>query len=667
MSLLNLVKKLTEDQRKSLVRKVIEDYESDLDSRRPWDTMHAEWLRLYYQADKPLNPAWLGASEETMPLLVEACTQFHARAYKAMFPNQNIITATPALGNTKELADRAKRVGQHMSWQLMVRDRYYKADKDKLLLGVALHGSYFTKTYFDPMLGRNVVENVRPEDLIIPYTVGQVDIDQVERKTQRIWMTENDGKIRAGAGFFSAVPKSYSLPPDQDKTQQHIDKSQGLTAPINLGLCLVLEQHCVWDMDEKGVATPYIVWVDRESQALLRVSPRYDTDEQGNPTDGMRPVEYFTHYCYMNNPEGFYGLGMGHLIGPLNKAVNKLVRQHIDAGTLANIGNASGFISSQLANVRGGEIQIELGKYRKIEASAEDLQKGLYTFRFPGPHPSTAQMIELIMTRSDRLATVTEALTGQMGKVVQPTAIMALIEQGLEVFSAVYERILTSWQSELQKYYVLNSKYLPDTQAYAVLNPDGTVDPAQVEKADYQLDLMVRPIADPKMTTKEQRLAKAQAEFQTNINNPMVQQSPPHLYMTFHRYYEAMEIPNIDEILPKPNTEPERVDDPVQENMGALLPMPHVPPVHIDQDHAKHIQAHDELLMAKMSDGGKHDAMSGYRETMKPEQVKALEDHRQTHVAMMYGVHEAGMLKHVMGDGPRNAALPPADQGGMVH
>ena len=143
-------------------------YEADRESRSEWEEMHAQWLKLYYQKDKAKNPPWEGASDESLPLLAEGCTQFSARAYKAMFPGQQIIKCVPTGQATAEDKARAERVGRHMSHQLMVKDKTYKKNKDRMLLSIPLHGHFFTKTFYNPDIKANVVKNVRATDLVVP-------------------------------------------------------------------------------------------------------------------------------------------------------------------------------------------------------------------------------------------------------------------------------------------------------------------------------------------------------------------------------------------------------------------------------------------------------------------------------------------------------------------
>ena len=163
----NLADNLDEETRKEIADHVCDSYQWDNESRTEWLAMHAKWLRIYYQKDAPKDGPWEGSSDESLPLLAEGCTQFHSRAYRAMFPSRDIVKAIPTGKIDSKSVERAERVAKHMSWQLMVKADNYKKNKDRLLLSLPLHGSVFTKTYFDPTVG-NVTENVRASDLVIP-------------------------------------------------------------------------------------------------------------------------------------------------------------------------------------------------------------------------------------------------------------------------------------------------------------------------------------------------------------------------------------------------------------------------------------------------------------------------------------------------------------------
>ncbi len=606
----NLALDMDDDTLSEIGNHVYETWSHDRQSRSEWEAMHAEWVSLYYQKDKPKNPPWEGSSQESLPLLAEGCTQFSARAYKAMFPGQQIIRAVPTGQATAADKARAERVGRHMSWQLMVKDRNYKRNKDRLLLSLPLHGSFFTKTYWDPIAEKIQVRNVRATDLVVPYGTGPRDIEDIERKTEMIWIPEHRGKMLAREDYFTEAPAPYKRGDHKQDDRIH-DEAEGLTSSPQdpSPPSLVLEQHTFLDIKNNGDYDPYIVTVDAETKKVLRISIRWETTASGEDADNRRPIEFYTHYTYMENPDGFYGLGLGHLVSQPNISVNKMLRQTVDAATLQNAGNSSGFVSEQLGGIHGGQIEMQLGKFAKIPGSVEDIRNGIFQFQFPGPSQTIPALIEVIMSRSDRLATVTEAMTGQTEKVMQPTTVMALIEQGLQVFTTVYERISESWTKELEKVYRLNFKFLDEEEYFSIHDADGMLREYVSGQTDYTNDLQIRPIADPRLATEQQRLAKAEITYQLMMSNPLVQNSPQHMFANTKRMLETIGVENTEELLPNPaQMNLPRVDDPMQENSFALQQSPQMTLVFPDQDHMGHIRAHAEMLRTNpdLSEFGRH-------------------------------------------------------------
>lgn len=625
----NLAHDFPEEKLKKIGERVVEDFERDEETRKGHMEEHAHWLRLYYQTDRPKNQPWEGSSDESIPLLAEGCNQFHARAYPAFFPNRDIIKAVQAGKVDKETADRAARVGKHMSWQLLTHDRTYKRKKDTLLLATPLHGSFFTKTYRDPMRRiPNVVDNVRINDLVLPYGAGPRAMEDIERKTQIIPMSVNRTRAAAAKGYFVSAAETYSQEDEADEVSEAHDEAQGIDKPDpgeEEGPAILLEQHRLIDLDDDGIDEPYIVTVDRENHKVLRLAVRWDVDPEGQPTDEKRPVEYFTHYPFLPNPDGVYGLGLGHLVGRINTAVNKLLRQSIDAGTLQN--TKSGVVSEALG-LQKGEIEMVMGKFIPVPA-IDRLGDHFHEFQFSEPSATLQAIMQLLLQRGDRLQFVTEALTGQLDKIVQPTALLALIEQGLAPFTAVYERLWNAWDDELQKIYRLNRKYLDEEEYFTIAGANGPQQ-FQIGRADYADDLKISPAADPKLAIEKQKLAKAEAQWQFLSQNPLIQQNQEAFRIASLQYAELLEIEAADVMFaPPPPPQPVREDDAERENMAALMPNPKVPDVFPDQNHLEHLKSHDAFLVGP------------YADRIQKEGKDAMEAHIQMHVALLYGLTEA--------------------------
>ncbi len=579
-----------------------------------------------YAENADAERSW-GATE-SIPILTEACDQFQSRTYKIFFPNDTFVSAIPMRRTVKDrevLEERAERIGKHMSYQLGFEDRSYKQDKDALFLGTAVHGSFFTKTYFNEKKKKFQVDNVRPTDLVVNYTVGPARVEDLRRKTHIIYTTVGESEELVTSGFLMEPCKAC---PDKinEIYNLKVDETQGLTSPDNPRgrdrPAIILEQHMYLDIDDAGVFHPYIAMVDPASRKLLRLTIGYEADPEGNPLDDYKQIQYFTHYKYKENPDGFYGLGLGHTIGDLNSAANIMLRQSMDAATLANDGNMSGFVSERLG-LEGDELRMVIGRFQKVPDTVGDIQQAIWTNQFVGPNGALLELMKEIDLRAQRLGAVTEATTGTVEKVVQPTTLLNQIEQALEQFSSVQMRLANSLSEELQKIYAINQKYLPLVN-YFVVNGE----PEAITRADYADDMLVQPVFDPKYATQSQKVARAEVELQATLQNPVNQTRPQVIDTAFRRYFEALQVEEIDELIP-PQPNIENFDDQYTENMFFLMPKEARPlfDVFPDQNHAQHI--------SKMLEFYEEIAATGVELT--PDQQEDLLKHQQKHQGYLYG------------------------------
>lgn len=647
----NLAKELDDNELSEISQKCIQDFDSDLDSRADWEEMNAKYLDIYFQRDVPQTPPWDNSSEESIPILAEAIGQFQSRSYKAFFPNRYFIDCIPVGRSSTNARERAERIARHMSFQLGVLDRTYKPNKNQMFMAAGLAGSDFTKTYWSPVRRQVIIERVRAQDLVVPYGVGPRRLEEIERKTQIKWCSVNETKILEKAGWYIAAGTPYTGYGEPDQMQLSADDAEGLKKSAawqqNDTQCCILEQHTLLDLDDDGIAEPYIVWLDRQSKKILRIQIRYEVDETGLPKDNKEPIEYFTHYQFLPNPNGFYGLGFGFLLAKLNMAINKLARMFIDANELSVIGNLTYLISEQLG-LPGDSFELSLGRGIKIPRSVQDIRSHFTKLQFEPPSQQTLAMIEQLRDAAGRLSSSTDILSGQPDKVYQPEAMLAMIEQGLQLFSSVQEFLGVSMEDELQKVFRLNAKYLQEDANFVFGD-----DQITVTKEDYQDDFRVVPIFDPKYATRSQKLAKAQAQYQFAIQNPLMAQDPEAIYLTSKSVLEALDTENIDAVLkkPAPPPQPARIDDQNLENAYFLMPPDHraLFDVFADQDHVRHIKSIDQFIAfidassplevpnIPGGDTGVSKLISMMSEEQKKELIANLLRHRSLHLAYMYG------------------------------
>ena len=106
--------------------------------------------------------------------------------------------------------------------------------------------------------------------------------------------------------------------------------------------------------------------------------------------------------------------------------------------------------------------------------------------------------------------------------------------------------------------------------------------------ADFNDRIDILSVSDPNIFSSAQRIAQAQAILQMAQSAPEMHD----MYAAYKRMYEAIRIPNIDEILKKPEDAPRL--DPIDENMASMYGKPIR--AFIEQEHEAHIAVHMQFI-----------------------------------------------------------------------
>ena len=147
---------------------------------------------------------------------------------------------------------------------------------------------------------------------------------------------------------------------------------------------------------------------------------------------------------------GFYDLGFGRLLGPLNNSANTIINQLVDAGSLSNL--QSGFIGKGL-RIKMGETKFVPGEWKAVNATGDDIKKQIFALPVREPSDVLFKLLDLLLKSGKELASVAEIFVGKMpGQNTPATTTMATIEQGMKVFTSVYKRVYRSLASEFKKY-----------------------------------------------------------------------------------------------------------------------------------------------------------------------------------------------------------------------
>lgn len=540
----NIAETLDDDLLGDIGAAAVRDYETDKRSRSEWWDNCESALQLTNQVREAKSWPWDKASNVKYPLLTVAVTQFNAQVMPMVLPNRNIVKGKVVGSDPGGLKHaKASRIERHMSWQLLDQMRDWQEGMDQLLIQLPVFGNAFKKTYFDDRLGRNVSNLVHAQNFVVNH-------DSVENLETAPCATE--------------VLCFYTH-------EVHENQRMGLWLDTDLGLDVqqeaegasrtheFIEQHRLWDLDDDGYEEPYIVTVHCRTQKVVRIVARFDETGIIAAEDGevlrIEPVCYYTKYGFIPNPDGgFYDLGYGQLLGHINEAVNSILNQMIDAGTLAN--SAGGFIGRGL-RLRGGDLHFAPFEWKQINFTGDDIRKNIVRMDFNGPSTVLFSLLGLLIEAGQEIGSIKDVLSGEGPRNAPATTTLALIEQGMKTFTAITKRTHRSLGEEYRKLYRLNGIYMDPEEYFEVLDPEQKEYVGQQAfRDDYnEKSIDVVPVSDPNMVSDTQKILKAEALAEEARNNPLVDPKKATI-----RKLQALGYENPQELMQEQQPGPEQLE-----------------------------------------------------------------------------------------------------------
>ncbi len=449
---------------------VYDGYMYDKASRHSWEQRVQAALDLALQLQEDKTFPWPGAANVKFPLVTIAALQWHARAYPALVPNNNVVQMR-VVGEDPDgnRLQKALRVGTFMSYQLMEESSEWEAEHDRALLAIPIVGCAFKKTYRDGVRGENRSEMVSARDLYINYWAKS--LEDCPRKTHRIPMQKNEMYSRMAGGIFRDCREEgwYTAGAQMinDRSRENIRTGQQPIHEDEVTPFWHLEQHVRLDLDGDGYDEPYIVTVDEASQTTLRIVTAFDFEDIQRLGKGKNSeiveipaTEYFTKYGFIPSPDGgIYDIGFGLILGPINESVSSIINQLIDAGTMQV--RAGGFLGRG-AKIKGGNQAFNPFQWNPVDSTGDELQKSIMPLPVNAPSNVLFQLLGLLIDYTNRIAGATDIMVGENpGQNTPAQTSQTMVEQGSQINAAIFKRTWRSMKQEFQKFYRLNKRHLP--------------------------------------------------------------------------------------------------------------------------------------------------------------------------------------------------------------
>jgi hypothetical protein len=596
----NLAEYMDERELQFLASEIIRDIEEDETSRKEWIKTYVDGLNLLGLKYEERTEPWPGACGVFYPILSEAAVRFQSESIMEQFPAAGPVKTQIVGKVTPEKTSAADRVQEDMNWRLTEQMPEYRPEHEKLLWSLALAGSAFKKIYFDPSLGRQVAVFVPAEDIIVPYGISS--LENSPRVTHVMRKTENDVKKLMASGFYRDVdlPEPQNVLDDVEKKKA---EEMGMTATMDHRY-KIYEVHVDLDLpgyedkDSKGeptgIALPYVVTLDKQSNTVLSIRRNYYEE------DLLKlKRQHFVHYIYVPG-FGFYGFGLIHLVGAFAKSGTSLIRQLVDAGTLSNL---PGGLKTRGLRVKGDDTPISPGEFRDVDVPSGAIKDNILPLPYKEPSQVLFTLLQTIVQEGRRFAATADMQISDLSANTPVGTTLAVLERTLKVMSAVQARLHYSMRQEFKLLAAIIRDYSPEEYDYDVDSPYGRM----IKQADYDM-VDVIPVSDPNATTMAQRIVQYQAVLQLASQAPQIYDMPK----LHARMLEVIGIKDVADLIPA--AKEEKPQDPVSENMAVLNMKP--VKAFMYQDHEAHMAVHmtamqDPVLRATLGQNPQAQAMMG--------------------------------------------------------
>lgn len=591
-----------------LATELVTCFEADERARQPWLDGVTRGLELLGLKPEEKNDPWPGACSAVHPLLTEALLGYVADAILETYPPTGPAeTSIFGAGATDDIK-RAARVKAEMNYQCTVKMPEDRPQLEMTLLRQGLAGCCFRKVFFDPILKRVRRIMVPAEDFVISY--GSTDLITSPRYTWRFCETVNEIRKKIATGQYREYTPLPAVPLGSE-LREMIDEIAGQerTYEIDSEELEMLEMYIDLDLEgferEDGVAVPYIVTIDRTSNQIVSI---YRNHTLANPYVKLRVN--FVAWLYAPG-FGPYGTGLAQILGGTTDSATAMLRQLVDAGTLANV--PAGFKSRNL-RIKGDDSPLRPGELRDIDMPPGGVRGNIEWIPTKEPSPVLAQLLTAMVDEGRRVGSVADMKLADQSQGAPVGSVLALLERQLRKVSATQARNNAAMGEELRIMKELIATEMPDYYEY-------TQDQPASRRQDFASTNII-PVADPSATTQSQRIMRYSAVEQ-------VAQRAPEVYdrAQLHRdFVEAVGLRNADKIVPL--ADDLQPTDPVTENMRILQMRP--VKAFINQDHDAHIAVHlaasqDPLMQQIIGQSPNAPALQA-----------ALAAHVQEHVAYAY-------------------------------
>ena len=568
----NLAADMPKTELGAIAIELIDLVEQDKKSREKRDEVYAEGIKRTGLGDEaPGGADFQGASKVVHPLLTEVCVDFSARVMKELFPASGPVKQHIPGTSTKEKVEKSHRKTKHMNWQFTKQIKEFRSELEQTLTQVPLGGAAYLKISFDERHKRPQAEFVAIDDIFYPFAASS--FLSAERITHQRKMTELKYKRLVKDGVY--LDEELGAPTEEDisKSEKASDKIEGKTKDDDNrdGLRTIWEIQCYLNFEDEEEYDPYIVTIDLSSKKVMSIYRNWDAEDEHKEA-----IQHIVEFPFVPW-RGAAPIGITHMIGSISGAATGALRALLDS---AHINNQQSGVKLEGGQKSGQTVSAKATEIKNLEGGigTDDIRKLFMPMPFNPPSPVLFQLLGFLVEQGKGVVQTTfEGIADQKTDMPVGTT-LALIEQGMTVFSAIHGRLHNSMQQVFAIVHRLNAKHITTQE---IKDDLGEV----IARArDYQGPMDVMPVSDPAIFSEVQRQAQIALIAQRAATFPMLY----NLHKVEKMILEYAKFPDPQELL-NPVKEPMK-DNAVNENVKATMSTPLI--AFPEQNHEAHIATH---------------------------------------------------------------------------
>lgn len=564
----DLMGSIGEDCVRVMALELLEAISEDETGREDWQSNYADHLKYMGLKEENVSLPWSNACGVTHPMLLEGITRFQSRASTKIFSQGGPVKIAVDAEMNQQVQVALVKAQRKVNYYFNNKMPEFRPETEKLLFSQAQIGVGFKKNYFNTRFGRVVSQFVKAENLILPY--GCESIQTCERVTEIVRKTEAEIKSLQRSGVYLDT-HLITTPEKMGEVEEEKSDATGV-APSGVLMEGVKLYECHVDLfieedqfsNPTGDPSPYIVTIDDNSQNILRIRRNW------RQSDHLRiKRQVFTPYVYVPS-DGPYGYGLVQLVGQLASVATKVIRQLVNAGTLASV---QAWFKSEDARM-STQGPLAPGEMRDVELPPDQLASAFYPLPVKEPSQVLFTLLQMIVEKGEGFSSMGDLEISASSQNAPVGTTLALIERQTEISNAVQSRLYESLRIEFSLIKEIMQEFQPDVY--------GDIFGELEQLTGCECCLL--PVGDPRSSTQSQRLILLQQVMQMAAQAPQIYDMA-----AVHRtILTDMGIDDVDVLIP--DTSKIEPMDPMSETMAMLTSKP--VKAFPEQNHQAHITFH---------------------------------------------------------------------------